>query len=91
MAQEQQGLRRTGIKATPAEKNNILELAETARKTPVIALSMKDGMEGRDFASLAWERVYDAINDAAIAHDLPRGDYGFDSDKGEFMDPGSHE
>lgn len=37
---------------------DLKRLSEEARKTPVMALSLKDGLEGRDFASIALERVH---------------------------------
>lgn len=79
-------MRGTGVKATLEELANIQELAETARTTPVIALTMKDGMEGRDFASLAWKRCHKAVQEAALGHGLPEieGYYGLAED-GEFL------
>ena len=36
----------------------VLRLSQEAHRTPVIALSLADGLAGRDFASMARERVY---------------------------------
>ena len=38
--------------------DEVMRLSKEAARTPVIAMSVKDGMEGRDFASMARERVY---------------------------------
>ena len=40
----------------------VLRLSREAHQTPVIALSVADGIAGRDFASLARQRVFDHWN-----------------------------
>lgn len=40
-----------------ADWDRLMELSAAAHRTPVIALSVADGIAGRDFASLAHERV----------------------------------
>jgi len=77
-------LKRTGVFATLEQLTKINALADTARTTPVMALSIKDGLEGNDFASRAWKQVYEAINQAATDNGLPVRDYGIDLETGEF-------
>ena len=45
------------IRLEPSDLKELLELTRSARRTPVIAMSLKDGLEGRDFAAHAWDRV----------------------------------
>ena len=45
------------ITLQPDDLQRLLHLTDEAKRTPVIALSMRDGLAGRDFASLAWDRV----------------------------------
>ncbi len=41
----------------PKDLQALLKLNDEARSTPVIALSVADGLAGRDFSSMAWDRV----------------------------------
>jgi len=45
------------IKLTQEELKELLNLHDQAYHTPVIAMSVRDGLEGRDFATQAWDRV----------------------------------
>lgn len=47
------------IKLQEAEIKKLKELTETARTTPVIALSTKDALSGKDWSTLAWNEVRD--------------------------------
>jgi hypothetical protein len=49
---------KTNIQLTPAEFKRITELLNTAENTPVIAATVQDGLEGRDFASMAYNDLY---------------------------------
>ena len=46
------------FKISDEDWNAITELSREARNTPVMALSVADGLAGRDFASMARERVF---------------------------------
>ena len=39
------------------ELQELLNLTEKAQNTPVMAMSVEDGLEGRDFATQAWDKV----------------------------------
>ena len=54
-----------------ADWKHLIELCVTARNTPVIALSVGDGLSGRDFATLARKRIFDFWIELG-------GKYGFD-------------
>ena len=41
------------------ELDELMRLNDEARRTPVIAMSVQAGLEGRDFSSQAWDRVRD--------------------------------
>lgn len=45
------------IKIPKDELQELLTLTEEAQNTPVMAMSVQDGMEGRDFATQAWNKV----------------------------------
>ena len=47
------------IVLTPEDLDELVKLTTEAKNTPVIALSLRDGLEGRDFATQAWNRVRD--------------------------------
>jgi len=53
------------------ELQELIDLTHRAEQTPVIALSLADGLSGRDFSAQAWENV------RARWHELGRK-YGFD-------------
>ena len=75
----------TGVFATAEELEELRKLAMTASTTPVMAMSLGDGLAGRDFASMAWKRAKEACQKVALAHGLPtEGHYGVTSD-GEFV------
>lgn len=81
-------MRRTGVFATREEVARLKEQAGQAAETPAIALSVADGLAGRDFASLARERLMHWCHEAALAHGLPEvpGWYGCDLETGEFLE-----
>jgi len=78
---------KTNVKASPEEVVELKGLLQTAQTTPVIALSTADAMSGRDFSSLAWNRVKERCHAVALAHGLPEipGFYGCDLKTGEFV------
>lgn len=81
-------MRRTKVFATDNETKEITDLAEKARTTPVIALSMAHGLDRGGFSGEAWSQVNETIYEYALAHGLPeiKGWYGFDPTNGEFLD-----
>jgi hypothetical protein len=62
------------IKLSEEDREKLAKLYETAQKTPMIALSSQDMLEGRDFASLAWNDVRNFMNELGKK-------YGFDPKK----------
>jgi hypothetical protein len=79
-------LTHTGVFATSEETAELQELAKTARRTPVMALSLAEGLAGWDFASQARKRMQDRLQETAMAHGLPdfEGYYGLTME-GEFV------
>lgn len=56
------------------DRKELAKMYEEAQTTPVIGCSMKDMIEGRDWASLAWNRVRAKMDDFGKK-------YGFDPKK----------
>jgi hypothetical protein len=56
------------------DRKELAKLYEDAQTTPVIGFSVKDMIEGRDWASLAWDRVRDKMDELGQK-------YGFDPKK----------
>ena len=77
---------KTGIFATEDEFKRLMEIANNAARTPCIAMSVADGLAGRDWASTTWNDVQQACHELAKSHGLPEipGYYGIDKDK-EFV------
>jgi len=80
------GLKHTGVFAADEETERIRVLAAEAATTPVIAMSVAEGIAGRDWATQAWDRVRKEGHAIALTHDLPDppGYYGMTRD-GEFV------
>ena len=80
------GLTHMGVFATSEETEEVQELAETARRMPVMTTSLAEGLAGRDFASTARKRMQDRLQEIAMAHELPdfEGYYGL-TQEGEFI------
>jgi len=76
----------TGVYATEDDVRELKVLADKAYDTPVMAMTVADGLAGRDFASLARERLFKACHQLALKHGLPeiRGYYGLHA-SGEFV------
>ena len=83
------GIVRTQVFASDAETQEISELAEVARSTPVIAMSSAHGLESGGFAGDAWQRVNETIYAYALVRGLHaiEGFYGLDPSNGEFLAP----
>ena len=79
-------MEKTGVFATAKELEELKGLAVAASSTPVMAMSLGDGLAGRDFASMAWRRANEACQKAALAHGLTGGPFGITND-GEFVGP----
>lgn len=76
----------TGVKIKPEELKRLKELADRAAHTPVIALSLAEGLSGNDWASRAWRNAQEACHALALQYGLPEipGFYGLTND-GEFV------
>ena len=59
------------MKITEDENKKLQDLYKTAQNTPVIAMSVKDGLEGKDWANLAWDKVRQYMDELA-------NKYGYD-------------
>jgi len=73
-----------GEKLTVEELKELMELYKIARTTPVIALSVADGIAGKDFASQAYKRFEDRWAEIAKYHGAHPSD-GFNSKTGEII------
>jgi len=71
-------------KLTTEELAELVELYRTAQNTPVIALSVADGISGRDFASQAYKRFEEKWAEIAKRHGAHPTD-GFNSKTGEIV------
>lgn len=68
----------------PSDLEELLDLNDKATNTPVIALSVKDGLEGRDFASTAWKRVREKWEELGRKYGFnPESVRGIDRQTGE--------
>ena len=77
---------KTGIFATEEEFQYLMKRVQIAENTPVIALSLGEGLAGRDFAALAHRSVQEVCHALALQHGLPEicGFYGVNQDR-EFI------
>ena len=77
----------TGIYATANEIKELQDLVKKAQDTPVIALTTSDMINGKDFASIAWDLVRKKCHELALVHGLPEisGYYGCTQD-GKFVE-----
>jgi len=62
------------MKVTQEECDKLVALYKRAGDTPVIAFSVKDGLDGKDLATLAW-------NDVRSYYDELAKKYGFNPEK----------
>lgn len=81
-------MKATGVFATAEEIAELKTLASRAARTPVMALSVADGIAGRGFAATAHKRAQQRCHELALAHGLPeiKGFYGAKLDDGEFVE-----
>ena len=50
-------LTRVAVKLNEEDRKELTALYQIAQTTPMIAMSSKDALEGKDFSTLAWNRV----------------------------------
>lgn len=76
-------------KATQAQAKKINKLYRDAQNTPMVALTSAMALSGRDFASMAYERLYEYIDKCAIKARWPKSNkhYGFNTKTMEFISP----
>lgn len=79
-------MRKTGKFATKSQIKKLKSMMRRANNTPAIAITSEAALSGRDFASLAWQEVYETCHRMALRHGLKEinGFYGLDED-GEFV------
>ena len=58
------------MQVTEEECSKLVSLFKRAQNTPVIAMSVQDGLEGKDFASLAWDDVRKYYDELAKKYDF---------------------
>jgi len=64
------------MEVTQEECDKLTRLYKQAEDTPVMALSVKDGLEGRDFASQAWNLVREYMDALAKKYNYDPQKYG---------------
>lgn len=68
------------------ELQELLDLTNKAQNTPVIAMSLRDGLEGRDFATQAWDKVRAKWGELGKRYGFdPTKVRGLDSNTGEVL------
>ena len=70
---------------TKEELDELLRLYHTARTTPVIALSVADGLAGNDFASIANRTFQSYWAELGTKYGFDPDRYGFNSKTGEVV------
>lgn len=72
------------IKLSEEDRKELADLYHTAQTTPVIALTCQDMLEGRDWATLAWNDVRKKMDELGKKYGFdPRKMKGIDSKSGE--------
>lgn len=75
---------RTGRHLAPEQVRELKKLVEYARSAPVMTVRS----DLPDFATSAWQRVQQFVDEAGRGHGFPDGT-GIDPETGEFMTPGA--
>ena len=81
-------IKRTGIFVSEEEMAEVQRLVGIASNTPMIALTTEQALKGDDFASRAWRRVNEKIQEVARSHGLPEiegSTYGIHGDTKEIV------
>ena len=74
------------VKLNSEDLRELVELTEQAKRMPVIAMSLREGLEGRDMASLAWDRVRTKWNELGKKYNfVPTQVTGIDALTGEVI------
>jgi len=64
----------------------LVNLTNEAKTTPVLAMSVRQGLEGKDWASQAWERVRDKWDELGKKYGFtPTAVQGIDMETGEVL------
>lgn len=72
------------IKLSEEDRKELVNLYEEAKRTPMIAMSVKAGIEGRDWASQAWDRVKKKMDELGEKYGFnPREMKGINKKTGE--------
>ena len=71
------------MKITDEENKKLQDLYKEAQNTPVIAMSVKDGMEGRDWATQAWNRVREYMDELGKKYGYDPATHAIDGKTGE--------
>ena len=73
------------MKMQDSELKELVDLYQTAQNTPVIAISVRDGIDGNDFASRAYKRFQERWADICFKYKISPDENGFNSETGEFV------
>ncbi len=73
------------MEMTPEELAELMDCWNATLNTPVIAMSVKDGLEGNDFQSQAQRRFADKWIEICSKYGLQHDKTGFNSLTGEFV------
>lgn len=73
------------IKVTDEERLHLLDLYKTAQNTPVIAMSVQEGLDGKDWASQAWNRVREYMDELGKKYGYDSEHYAVHPQTGEVM------
>lgn len=73
-------------KLEPEELKKLIKLTEDALTTPVIGFSMSDMVEGRDLATLAWDRAQSYWEELGNKYGFdPESVWGIHKETGEVL------
>lgn len=68
------------------DRKALTELYAEARTTPVVALSVADMIAGKDWASQAWDRVREKMDELGLKYGFdPKKMKGIDGETGEVL------
>lgn len=77
----------TGTFVTDDERIKFAMMVAEAQKTPVMAMSCRDMMEGRDWASLAWDRAMSEGRRLIAKYGFDPETHGINTITGEIVGP----
>jgi len=73
------------MKITEQELGKLLELYRSAENAPVIAMSVQEGLEGKDWATQAWNKVRDYMDELGMKYGYEPGQCAIHPQTGEII------